>query len=424
MINTRNVPRETMAAGFDALFSNMLNGAAHLKACRDKSARIIDFTFLNVNRAWEKVIGVRRSRVINRNMSEVFPDFNTDWCRFAEQVLAKKKGVQFQNSNRNRERWYNVSIYTPQAEEIMLIFDDITEFQKAQDRMRETEEKVRSSEQKFKSIIEQSGDGIVLIDAKGAIVEYNPMMERISGIPRSQAIGRKIWDLQYEFLPKGKRSSQAFKMLKKTYADLFNKGTADWLNRMRVVVIQRPDGVVIELQHVVSPIIINGEHLYVAFSRDVTDLRKAEKELEEQNRQLEAKNTALLEVMERLEAEKKRIVDQVRSNVERLVLPLLGRLSGRGTDEDRKYLALLEANLREITAGFGNAVSANMNRLTQKETEICDMIKRGLSCKEIGRLMSISHRTAETHRNRIRKKLEIADPSVNLQTYLKNLQNG
>jgi DNA-binding CsgD family transcriptional regulator len=49
------------------------------------------------------------------------------------------------------------------------------------------------------------------------------------------------------------------------------------------------------------------------------------------------------------------------------------------------------------------------------------MIKRGLSSKEIGKLLNISHRTAETHRNRIRKKLEIQDPAVNLQTYLKNL---
>jgi DNA-binding NarL/FixJ family response regulator len=47
------------------------------------------------------------------------------------------------------------------------------------------------------------------------------------------------------------------------------------------------------------------------------------------------------------------------------------------------------------------------------------MVPRGRG--EIARLQNTSPRTVETHRNRIRKKLGIADAGVNLATYLKNL---
>jgi PAS domain S-box-containing protein len=150
-------------------------------------------------------------------------------------------------------------------------------------------------------------------------------------------------------------------------------------------------------------------------------LRQAEKDLEQQNRLLSEKNIALREVMGQLEDEKRKMGDAIRSNMEQLILPQLDRLKMCGPQETQKYLTLLEFNLKEITAGFGKQLSGALNRLTQKEIEICDMIKRGMTCKEIARLQNTSPRTVETHRNRIRKKLGIADTAVNLATFLKNL---
>jgi DNA-binding CsgD family transcriptional regulator len=59
--------------------------------------------------------------------------------------------------------------------------------------------------------------------------------------------------------------------------------------------------------------------------------------------------------------------------------------------------------------------------LSKREIEVCNAIRQGMSCKEVADLMSISVRTVETHRNRIRRKLGIVDPAVNLTTYLQSL---
>ena len=162
--------------------------------------------------------------------------------------------------------------------------------------------------------------------------------------------------------------------------------------------------------------------------RDVTERKKAEealreneKMLSEKNVMLQEKNIALREVMDQLEAEKDRLGKQINTNVDRLLLPLVTKLRSKGSSLDKTYIDLLEENLKELASQFGGKLSDKMLRLTQKEIEMCNMIKQGLTSKEIAKLLDISHRTVETHRNNIRKKLGIGKQEVNLVTYLKNL---
>src|SRR5258708_25075506 len=53
----------------------------------------------------------------------------------------------------------------------------------------------KQAEEKLRSIIDYSTDGIRLIDENGVIIEWNPSNERIVGIPREAAIGKFIWDI-------------------------------------------------------------------------------------------------------------------------------------------------------------------------------------------------------------------------------------
>jgi PAS domain S-box-containing protein len=277
------------------------------------------------------------------------------------------------------------------------------------------------SEKKFRRVVEQSGDGIVIIDDTGTIIEVNTAQERISGMKRFEAIGAKIWDLQGRMFSRVKQNRGFQNLSKRNYIDFFKTGMGQGINNTFEAEFEMPDGSKNIIQALVFAIDLDGNRIFVSFSRDITTLRRAENELSEQNRLLQEKNIALREVMGQLEFEKKRIAETVKSNMERLVLPQLEKIKIRSQEDTQKYLHLLEENLRDITAGFGRSMSSALNKLTQKEIEICDMIKRGLSCKEIGKLQNISTRTVETHRNRIRKKLGISDATVNLATYLKNL---
>nr|WP_321402136.1 LuxR C-terminal-related transcriptional regulator [uncultured Desulfobacter sp.] len=152
-----------------------------------------------------------------------------------------------------------------------------------------------------------------------------------------------------------------------------------------------------------------------------SELRESRRKLKEQNQQLKDKNIALREVMSQLREEKVDLETRVLANVENLLLPLVKKMEDQGSDLDREYLFLLEANIAQLTSSFGTKISQLHQRLTPRENEICNMIRTGLSSKEIGKMLNLSYRSVETYRNHIRKKLDITNKKINLNSYLSGL---
>ena len=50
-----------------------------------------------------------------------------------------------------------------------------------------------------------------------------------------------------------------------------------------------------------------------------------------------------------------------------------------------------------------------LSQLTERETEILKLIAEGYSNKEIGEKLFISHRTVDTHRTNLMKKLDVTN---------------
>ena len=150
-------------------------------------------------------------------------------------------------------------------------------------------------------------------------------------------------------------------------------------------------------------------------------LAESRRKLKEQNLQLKEKNIALREVMSQVMEERDSLESRVLANVENLLLPLLKKMENKGSSIERGYIQLLEENIRQLTSSFGTQIAQPNNRLTPRENEICNMIRSGLSSKEIAKMLNLSHRSVETYRNHIRKKLGITNKKVNLATYLANL---
>ena len=152
-----------------------------------------------------------------------------------------------------------------------------------------------------------------------------------------------------------------------------------------------------------------------------------ETRLEESNRQLATEkialreaNTALREVMARIEEEKTEIQMNILENVRKILVPIVHELAMSGTSQQKEYLALLEENLEQIASPFVRKLSLEYRTLTTTEVRICDMIRSGLGSKEIAQLRGVSPATISRHREHIRHKLGIANTKVNLTTYLQS----
>ena len=100
--------------------------------------------------------------------------------------------------------------------------------------------------------------------------------------------------------------------------------------------------------------------------------------------------------------------------------PVLDQLKSQDLPDTTQFLLQsLEFNLANVFSSFGIKLMKEGHRLTPREVRICEMIRSGLSSKQMAKVMAVSPQTILVHRKNIRKKLGLARAKQNLASYLK-----
>lgn len=173
---------------------------------------------------------------------------------------------------------------------------------------------------------------------------------------------------------------------------------------------------------------------YVAIRTDITEkvllkekleganlrLKKISEELKAEKNSLNSKNIALNELIAHIEEDKNRIKKTIAGNIESIIFPLLETMKSSANSLDKKYVDLVISSLKDLSEPFLKSNVRLSSHLTPKELQICNMIKNGLSVKEIAQILHLSPRTIDKHRENIRGKLDIKSKKINLASYLLN----
>ena len=171
---------------------------------------------------------------------------------------------------------------------------------------------------------------------------------------------------------------------------------------------------------------------YLAVRTDITEkifisenLAKTNRRLSELTEKLKAerlalnrKNIVLNELIAHVERERDQVRQDIRRRLETIVGPLLDQVRSQLQGVQRKYLDLIRKSLDEISEPILKTSRSINERLTPKELQICNMIKNGMSVKEIAKLLNLSPRTVDKHRENIRKKLGLTSRKINLTSHL------
>jgi PAS domain S-box-containing protein len=157
---------------------------------------------------------------------------------------------------------------------VLAVVRDITERKKSEATLKESEEK-------FRSIIEQSSEGIMLMDEEGTITEWNNSMEELTGIPRAEAVDNPIWEVQYRTSPEpqdDRRPIEDFKLQIVKYFSTIEK-TQDQNGRDQKIVTL--DGETKYIQYSAFPIVTEKGRMICGISKDITERKKAEEAIRE-----------------------------------------------------------------------------------------------------------------------------------------------
>ncbi|MFZ2310768.1 MAG: ATP-binding protein [Patescibacteria group bacterium] len=125
---------------YKSLFSNMINGFAYHKIITDKNNKPIDYKFLEVNPAFEKLTGLKSSDIINKNVTNVIPgteDDPADWIGKYGQIALTGQGASFESHSTAINKWFNISVYSPKKGYFATVFEDITDRKENEKRLLE-----------------------------------------------------------------------------------------------------------------------------------------------------------------------------------------------------------------------------------------------------------------------------------------------
>ncbi len=257
-----------------SVFNTMEEGMVLNELVFDDDGEITDYRILEVNPAFERISGVSRTEVLGKKATEIYNTNQIEINEFWKNNLHAIREVKSEFHDPGSKKWMRVSISKPNNNKFVTVFIDITEQKNAEMSLREGEER-------FRSIVEQSIDGIVLVDEEGVIIEWNPAQARVTGIPQSEALGSHFWNIQHRILTPERRSKVTTEFFKKLFFDLYISGMDKNMQKPLDIELVIPNGDHKYLQQTVFLINTERGKRMGAVVRDVTENRRVVKALEE-----------------------------------------------------------------------------------------------------------------------------------------------
>lgn len=181
---------------YDTLFKNILEGYALFRLDRNEDGIPIDFTFLDINPAFEAMTG--RGDVIGKRISDVEPTIYEMYPTMPEryeQMAKEGKARRFESFMPTLNKWFSVLAFSPSPDHFITMFSDITE-------AKQTEEDLRQSEYRYDALFKNMLEGYSLFriirDEAGVPIdlEYiavNPAFASIMGF--SDVIGKRLSEI-------------------------------------------------------------------------------------------------------------------------------------------------------------------------------------------------------------------------------------
>jgi len=146
-----------------------------------------------------------------------------------------------------------------------------------------------------------------------------------------------------------------------------------------------------------------------------------QRQLQVERQALQDANAALHDSLVQSQREKKTVGVSIQAKIDKIVTPIFYALQAEMNASQFEYMELLKKNLDDIISPFVERGQAAISKLSPIELQVSNMIKHGLSTKEIAQIRKTSPATVNRHRESIRRKLNITNRKVNLISYLNNI---
>lgn len=165
-------------------------------------------------------------------------------------------------------------------ERTVLLTQTIQQLQQEIHNHQKTEAALSESEDKFRSVIEQSVEGIELVNHQGIIIEWNKGMHKITGLKREEVIGKYYWDVEFQIMKPENQNKAYYEKLKELSISTLTRQAVDPKHQLIEGVIYSKDKKLKHLQLTVFSIKSQKDFYLGRIARDISEQKKVALDLE------------------------------------------------------------------------------------------------------------------------------------------------
>lgn len=164
-----------------SVFLKMINGFALHQIILDDNGTPVNYKYLDINPAFEKIIGLSRKDIVGRLVTEVLPGTENDpvdWIGKYGRVALTGEEAEFENYSTVLKKWFHISAYCPKKGFFVSLVEDITS-------RKQTEEDLKAKnadlEKIFNNIV---GREAKMIDMKKQLNAMKEELDALKGVKK------------------------------------------------------------------------------------------------------------------------------------------------------------------------------------------------------------------------------------------------
>ncbi len=121
------------------LITKMMNAFALHELIYDDQGEPCDYRIIEVNPAWENIVGMKSEMVVGKTLKEVMPDIEDLWIERYNRIVETSIPEEFEEYRVATGKYFHCYAYCPEPGKLALFFTDTTENREAEDRLKASE---------------------------------------------------------------------------------------------------------------------------------------------------------------------------------------------------------------------------------------------------------------------------------------------
>ncbi|MHA1479698.1 MAG: PAS domain-containing protein, partial [Promethearchaeota archaeon] len=224
-----------------------------------------DFVLIDYNNAALKVTGGKIKDLLHEKASVIHND-RPDIIEAIKKCFREKKSIseklEYLMKTTGEKVFISLKLYHLPPDLIIVHIKDITQWKVA-------EEKLKSSEEKYKLLFEKSPIPIAITNFNGVIIDCNKASELMFGYLKKELYGKNYLDLEIY-------SPELIPIFKERISQL---ARGEPIKRVEFEITKK-DGTKLWITNQISLVNIGGENLIQSFITDITERRNFEKKIQ------------------------------------------------------------------------------------------------------------------------------------------------